>query len=266
MSFESNEALGVAPIELYRFYKGGTILTYTSGDVTVSHNGESYVPHVIGRSDSESSEEIATNEMEISVLRSSPAAAWFSGQLPSQPVWVTIFRAHRDFPGDGVQELFHGQVNEGRFSEAEAVLKCQSEGGALRNTIPRTLYQQQCNNFLYDENCKVNPATYAVAGTIISIASTGEGRQTLGIVTGRPSGYFAGGVVLLGDERAFIEQQVGAVLTLMAPLTGAAVSAAVTLYPGCDRLSATCRVKFSNLVNFAGFPFIPQKNPFEELE
>jgi hypothetical protein len=27
---------------------------------------------------------------------------------------------------------------------------------------------------------------------------------------------------------------------------------------GCDKLQATCTSKFSNLVNFAGFPFVPK--------
>ena len=26
---------------------------------------------------------------------------------------------------------------------------------------------------------------------------------------------------------------------------------------GCDKVAATCRVKFSNLLNFGGFPFVP---------
>ena len=26
---------------------------------------------------------------------------------------------------------------------------------------------------------------------------------------------------------------------------------------GCDKLAATCKTKFSNMVNFGGFPFIP---------
>ena len=31
----------------------------------------------------------------------------------------------------------------------------------------------------------------------------------------------------------------------------------VTLEAGCDRTCDTCRIKFDNLLNFQGFPFIP---------
>jgi hypothetical protein len=34
------------------------------------------------------------------------------------------------------------------------------------------------------------------------------------------------------------------------------------MYAGCDHLLATCRDRFSNVANFGGFPWIPQKNPF----
>jgi len=36
----------------------------------------------------------------------------------------------------------------------------------------------------------------------------------------------------------------------------------VKIYPGCDRVRATCESKFDNLDNFGGFPWIPTKNPF----
>jgi uncharacterized phage protein (TIGR02218 family) len=30
-----------------------------------------------------------------------------------------------------------------------------------------------------------------------------------------------------------------------------------TVYPGCDKTQATCTSKFSNLINFGGFPYVP---------
>jgi hypothetical protein len=39
--------------------------------------------------------------------------------------------------------------------------------------------------------------------------------------------------------------------------------AEVTLYPGCDRLAATCSSKFNNIENYGGFDFAPSKGPFE---
>lgn len=36
----------------------------------------------------------------------------------------------------------------------------------------------------------------------------------------------------------------------------------VKVYAGCDKLNTTCSTKFNNILNFGGFPFIPQDNPF----
>jgi hypothetical protein len=36
----------------------------------------------------------------------------------------------------------------------------------------------------------------------------------------------------------------------------------VSYYPGCDRTRLTCSLKFGNIANFGGFPWVPQKNPF----
>jgi uncharacterized phage protein (TIGR02218 family) len=49
-----------------------------------------------------------------------------------------------------------------------------------------------------------------------------------------------------------------AVLTLAeAPVRAMAVGDAFAVVAGCDKLAATCRAKFANLINFRGFPTIP---------
>lgn len=40
------------------------------------------------------------------------------------------------------------------------------------------------------------------------------------------------------------------------------VGTKLSLYAGCDKLNTTCNQKFSNILNFGGFPFIPNDNPF----
>lgn len=40
------------------------------------------------------------------------------------------------------------------------------------------------------------------------------------------------------------------------------VGTKLILYAGCDKLNTTCSTKFNNILNFGGFPFIPQDNPF----
>jgi hypothetical protein len=37
----------------------------------------------------------------------------------------------------------------------------------------------------------------------------------------------------------------------------------VKIYPGCDRTKETCNDKFSNILNYGGFAWIPAKSPFD---
>jgi uncharacterized phage protein (TIGR02218 family) len=39
----------------------------------------------------------------------------------------------------------------------------------------------------------------------------------------------------------------------------------LSLYPGCDHSMATCISKFNNLVNYGGFPYMTQKNPWSNV-
>lgn len=50
----------------------------------------------------------------------------------------------------------------------------------------------------------------------------------------------------------------GVSLSLSYPLLNApATGDAFTVYVGCDHTQNTCTVKFNNLVNFRGFPYVP---------
>jgi hypothetical protein len=48
------------------------------------------------------------------------------------------------------------------------------------------------------------------------------------------------------------------VFVLTQPLPYApAASDTFTVYPGCDKSQRTCQLKFNNIANFAGFPYVP---------
>lgn len=40
------------------------------------------------------------------------------------------------------------------------------------------------------------------------------------------------------------------------------IGSVVLAYAGCDKSNSTCATKFNNIVNFGGFPYIPNTNPF----
>jgi len=158
---------------------------------------------------------------------------------------------------------------EGRVSGVEPVgprvrLRLKSELEALNVMLPKFLLQPSCANVVYDTNCALVKATYTDAATATGGTTTTVTTATAA-VTGKAANYYVLGVVrftsgaLIGLRRS-VSVSSGGTITLALPLPSAPV-AAVTfdIFPGCDRTSATCNTRFSNLSRFRGFPHIPSQ-------
>ena len=60
-----------------------------------------------------------------------------------------------------------------------------------------------------------------------------------------------------GLSRSVRSYTVGAVVPSLPFPAAPALGDLFTIKPGCDKKSATCTTKFSNLANFRGYPTIP---------
>ena len=129
--------------------------------------------------------------------------------------------------------------------------------------------QLTCPYCLYDAaTCKVNPASYQVSGTITSIA--GQQIGVSGGFSGQPINYYALGyaIATAPDGTKEVRQLLYSTAVsgsscqvyLNAPWSKAVVGGAILIYPGCDLQYATCSSKFSNALNFGGFPFVDPRN------
>ena len=114
--------------------------------------------------------------------------------------------------------------------------------------------------------CNVDKTAFQATATIT--ATSGNVITVTGIASSATN-YFAGGYVELDagnglKDRRFITSSTNTTLTLNTAF-GAALQLGITtilVYPGCDHTLSTCKNKFSNTLNYGGWPFIPSKNPF----
>lgn len=101
---------------------------------------------------------------------------------------------------------------------------------------------------------------YTVAGNVTSASSARVFTDSARVEV---NGYFDGGFLTWtgGDNSGYsmeVKTQVGEVITLQQAMPNAIVAGdTYTLIAGCDKLRATCVSKFSNVVNFRGFPDLP---------
>lgn len=249
---------GGEPKELFRFQQGATVWTYTSGDASVAYNSETYTPTAIHRAGMVVSDEGSSAQIDVEVRRDLAVVAQFiSGAVPA-PVWLTIYRKHAS--DSEVVTLWVGQVREAAYEEGSCILSCVPLKEALYRIIPRWSTQLTCNNALYDSNCTVVANSFKSTGTVSTI--TGN-VITASLSPSQSAPYFKTGVLEFGNYKVMVIDHSGSNITLMTVPPGLIVGSSISVYAGCDRQAATCKNKFSNAVNFRGFPAIPIKNPFD---
>lgn len=264
MSFDTVErsAAGRKPVELFAFFRDYQAWRYTSADRAITSGGAEFLPRPISRSAIETSSEMARGALKITAPRDLEVADLYRISPPTIPVTFTLQQLHY---GDGEAVLlWSGRITTVDFQGAAAIITLEPVFTSLRRIGLRRIYQRQCPHVLYGTACRANRDSFRVDSTVDAISGT---TVSVPAAAGYAAGHFAGGFieypVELGiAERRFITDHAGAGLTLSSTPVGLVVGAAVKVFPGCDHTLATCASKFGNALNFGGFPYFPQKNPF----
>jgi len=244
-------------IELYRFSRGDAVWRYTSADIEVAYDGETYTPETISRGADEQSQEVNRADMSIAVPRANAVAAEFIAFAPEQLMSVIVRRK----VGDSVAVVWQGRVLGCSRRNNEAELQCESVFTALRRAGLTERYQLNCRHFLYSPGCGLSADTYKLETFVVDV----QGFQVIvdGVDGVYEDGWFQAGYIRAANgEHRMIMSQAGGLLTLTAPIVGLSISDSVDMFPGCPHTLAACDAKFGNSINFGGFPYIPSLNPF----
>lgn len=264
MSFDAIEksADQGRPVELYTFQRDYQAWRYTSADRDLVIDGATYVSRAITRSSIESTPEMARSNLKITAPRDLEVADLYRISPPTLAVTLVVRQYHQ---GDGEQAtIWAGRISTVDFVGIAAEITCDPVFTAMRRVGLRRLYQRQCPHVLYGAACRVNREVHRVDGVASSVSGAGV---SVSAASAHANGWFSGGYleyeVELGiPERRFISDHVGSSITLNTRPEGLSDGQAVKLYPGCDHTTASCTTKFSNILNYGGFPYFTTKNPF----
>lgn len=252
-----HSAHGGQPQELYRFSQGANRWLYTSGQVAVDYQSETYQPASISRGGLEQGNELGRLGIEIRVPRDLSVVSLFLAAPPEGVVSVTIYRRHAD--DAEFITYWKGRVSGSRLTGSEATLKCEPIASSLKRPGLRAHYQLLCRHVLYSSGCGALKDSFRVDGTLAAVSGVAV---QVAAAASQPDGYFVGGMLATPLGARMIVGHIGVDLTLVAPMVGLAPGDAVQLYAGCDHTTTHCKDRFNNLDNYGGFPFIPLKNPF----
>jgi len=248
-----------SPLEIYRFVIGGKIYLYANGEEEVEYDSAVYLPQPILRSQVENVQEFNKSSLTINLPRDASIAIEFNSGVPDEVVMLTVFRRQYLDSSNEWLAYWSGRVVAPRFEGHELILKCEPLFTALRRPGLRMVYQITCPHALYDSKCGASKYAFYVHGAVTGIL---DDTIQCAELAGYPAGYFSGGFVIINGSRRMITDHAGNTATLLYPYPGLAVGTLGDFYAGCDRLLSTCDVKFGNKLNFGGYPWIPEKNPF----
>lgn len=249
------------PIELYQFTYGNNIYRFTSAQTAVSAIGYVWQPALLKRSGIDYSAEKSRSNLKLDVSRQFEIADLYRIMPPSEVILLAVYRYHE---GDNeVAIIWTGRILAVEFAGSLATITCEPVTTSLKRTGLRRLYQRQCPHVLYGTACGANKASFSAPATLSAVNGTTLNSATFGLYA---DGYFSGGYLdIVADgvtERRFITAHTGTQIIINVPLIGLVSGDTITVYAGCDHSKPTCKDKFNNLLNYGGFPYIPQKNPF----
>jgi uncharacterized phage protein (TIGR02218 family) len=125
--------------------------------------------------------------------------------------------------------------------------------------LPAVILQPGCTNTLFDARCGLVKASFAES----NVVQAGSTVNKLLSLSAKADGYYDNGqIAFISGANAglvkAVKQYLGQFFTFNSPLPFVPNAGdAFTAYPGCDKTQLTCTNKFSNLVNFEGFPYVP---------
>jgi len=253
-----------APVEGYKFT--GTLANYyyTSAEQDVSIGGQTYTAIAIERAAIRAGTQEDDNlDLQLTLPVDIALVQDYGLQITAPDLDVEVFRFHQgDNPATDYVVIWKGPVTSFSISGKEAKIRVPSIFTTmLQGQIPNIYYQNPCNNILYDDRCQVNPASWTTATTVVSIT------DSLTVIVGADG--FDDSVLVAGEiinttksERRLVIDNVSNVITFNYAFSNIETGDSITLRAGCDHSFAICKSKFSNQVNYGGFPYVPSDNPF----
>jgi uncharacterized phage protein (TIGR02218 family) len=253
-------------IELYQFTQGAVVSRFTNFNQDVVFNGSQWLATQISREDIERGIETGVNDLKIHMPLDNPIASQFIPNIPGKVIDVIIYRAHFTDPAEQVLVVFEGFIAQAAFDGGiEATLTLQPFTSQFKRNAPRYTYQSLCNNVLYDFECKIARGSFTHVGLVSGIDTTLRTITVNGVV-GNGSDWAVGGFVAFpaggNDDQRLVVAQSSDTLTLLSNFAETVLGSNVDVFAGCAHDITTCDVKFSNVINFGGFPYVPVKNPF----
>lgn len=191
-------------------------------------------------------------------------AACITAEDMARGLWdgarVDLWRADWTEPSLRVH-LFAGRLGEARRGELAFSAELRGLQAALNRPVGR-VFSRFCDADVGDARCGADLSDPAFRGEGVVVSVIDATTFTASGLGAFADGLFSSGVLTwdAGGAADVAAHYAGAAATieLLAPWPAPiAAGDALVITAGCDKRLETCRDKFSNTLNFRGFPFMP---------
>lgn len=162
-----------------------------------------------------------------------------------------------------IEQKFIGYIlPDGQISRSKIEFSVADPLITLNLKTPPHVIQASCRHTLYDPNCTLNKASFASFNSV----TTGSTTQSINTLTALPHAapyYSQGFIIFTSGQNAGLTYSIKAqfstsnILLSSKTLLPLTIGDTFTIYAGCDKTTATCQSRFSNLIHFGGQPFVP---------
>ena len=257
--------------DLYTFtLADGTLLRITSADDNLIVAGETFVAYpYLTRGTTKTVIGVQVDTLALSFMLNSsvliggiPLAQFvLNGGLDGAELRLErVFMPTWGDTSAGTLINFVGTVAESTSTRSQVDVTVNSSLDLLNIQLPRNVYQASCIHSLYDYGCTLNPTTWTVDGVVSNTSTT---QSIVSNVTANSGYYDLGTISFTSGSNTGVTRSIKHSLVTgeISPSLGLPYAPQIgdtfTCKPGCDKQSATCRDKFSNVDNFRGYPTIP---------
>jgi len=251
--------------------RGGAVVRWSGADVPIVAGGNTFaLGPVIDRQDigEKIGLDVTTTDMTIiagpdDLINGTPIIPFIRGHgLDGASVKLErAFLTDWSLPVVGTVLRFSGRVTAvSAIAGSSATVTVSSWTVLLNVNMPANLYQAACLHAVYDAGCALDPAAFAVTGTVTGMPTQAAFDSGLTPVA---NDFAQGRVVFTSGTNAGLTATVKANdgagnFELVAPLPNApAAGDSFIAYPGCDLTQGRCSARFNNLARFKATPFVP---------
>ena len=241
----------------------GTIKDFTTHDQTIVISGVTYLADgALTPSALQTSSGLNTDNMDVTGILCSADIA--DADIESglyDHARIDVYACNWMDTTQGTVQLRRGWLGQIARSDVHYTAELRGLHDLLQRPVGST-YTPECRFDLGDSNCTINIAAQTVTGSVTTVTDSANFIDTAQTAA---TGIFNYGK-LTWTNGANSGQSVevknwdlpSQTFTLWLPMPNAIqIGDAYSVYPGCDKRFATCTGKFSNGVNFGGFPYVP---------